>query len=58
VYGCVVWGFVVDENYTVTVKPHEIRLHTSSEFQTAVGNWNTQAAADTNGGKQALPALR
>jgi hypothetical protein len=61
VYGCVVWGFTVDDNFTVTVRNHEVKLQTSSEFQTAVGNWNAQAAGKIGGGssdQQSLPPLR
>ena len=61
VYGCVVWGFTVDDNYAVTVKDHRFQLKTSSEYETAVGKSNAQAGGDLGGGatgQQALPPLR
>jgi len=61
VYGCLVWGFTVDDNFGVTVTKSEMRLRTSSEFDAAVGKWNAQAAGDIGGGatgQQALPPAR
>lgn len=61
VYGCLVWGFTVDDNFGVTVTKSEMRLRTSSEYDAAVGKWNAQAAGDIGGGatgQQSLPPSR
>ena len=61
IYGCLVWGFTVDDHFGVTVTKSEMRLRTSSEFDAAVGKWNAQAAGDVGGGatdQQSLPPAR
>lgn len=61
VYGCLVWGFTVDDNFGVRPKPVEVQLKTSSEFQAATVNWNAQAAGTIGGGssdQQSLPSKK
>jgi hypothetical protein len=57
IYGCLVWGFTVDDNMVVKPKDHKFEVKTSSEYQAATKKWNEQAAG--SGGQQAaLPPAR
>lgn len=60
VYGCVVWGFTVDDNDVVTPKEVQIQVKASSEFETAARNWNTQAGGGSGNvpGQEKLPDLK
>lgn len=58
VYAVVLWSFKVDAAMKVVPNPVEVKDVPTADFGAAVGAWNTQAAANTGAGQQALPVQR
>jgi hypothetical protein len=58
VYGGVGWGFSVDQNQHVTLRPPKILAGQSLSFMSAVAKWNIQAAPGFTGVKNAPGQLR